>query len=109
VEGDEMGEGRWETRGPEKLEQSWMRRLSSETVILSSGSRVKIMPRIWFNSSDKGKMVLRKLGLLTKALYVESSIEACFQGLRPHVRLTRITPRDQMSLGAQRYDWLLED
>ncbi len=35
---------------------------------------------------------------------MESSTEACFHGLRPQVRLTRMTPRDQTSLGAHRYD-----
>ena len=92
-----------------KFLHSKMRRFSWPTVILSSGLRSKIMLRMLFSSSDKGKMVLRKLGLLVKALYVESSTEACFHGFRPHVRLTSITPRDQMSLGAHRYDGFLED
>jgi len=42
---------------------------------------------------DKGKMLFKNLRFLVKALYVESSTEACFHGLRPHVRLTSITPR----------------
>ena len=67
------------------------------------------MPRMSFSSSDNGRMVFRKSGFLVKALYVESSVEACFHGLRPHVRLTRMTPRDHMSLGAHRYDGFLED
>lgn len=86
-----------------------MRYLSSPMVILSSGLRAKIMPRISFSSSDKGRIVFKKSGFLVKALYVESSAEACFHGLRPHVRLTRMTPRDQMSFGAHRYDGFLED
>jgi hypothetical protein len=86
-----------------------MRRLSSEMVIRSSGLLSKILRRTSFSSSDNGKMVFKKLGFLMKARYVESSREACFHGLRPHVRLTRITPRDQMSLGAQRYAGFLDD
>src|ERR1700712_240387 len=83
--------------------------LSWPTVILSSGFRSKIMPRISFSSSDKGKMDCRKFRFLVNARYVESSVDACFHGLRPHARLTRITPRDHMSFGAHRYDVFLED
>jgi len=95
--------------GAEKLEHWRIRSLSWPTVILSSGLDAKIMPRMSFNSSDNGRIVFKKFGFLVKALYVESSTEACFHGLRPHVRLTRMTPRDQMSLGAHRYDGFLED
>jgi hypothetical protein len=95
--------------GAEKLEHWRIRSLSWPIVILSSGLRAKIIPRMSFNSSDKGRMSFKKFGFLVKALYVESSADACFHGLRPQVRLTRITPRDQMSLGAHRYDGFLED
>ena len=83
-------------------EHAWMQFLSSGNVIRSSGLRVKIRPKMSFSSSDNGKMVLRKSGLLVNARYVESSNEACFHGLRPQVRLTRTTPRLQISLGAQK-------
>jgi len=95
--------------GAENPEQCRIRSFNWSTVILSSGLRAKIMPRMLFKSSDRGRMVFKKLGFLVKALYVESSAEAAFHGLRPHVRLTRMTPRLQMSLGAHRYDGFLED
>ena len=68
----------------------------------SSGLLSKIMARMSFSSSDSGRMVFRKFRFLANARYVESCREACFHGLRPHVRLTRITPKDQISLGAHR-------
>ena len=80
-----------------------------EILIRFSGSRSKTLPRMVFNSSDNGNIVFKKLGSLVKARYVESSVDASFHGLRPHVRLTRITPRDQISLGAQRYEGFLDD
>ncbi len=86
----------------EKLEQAMIRCLSSPMVIRSSGLRSNIRHRISFKSSDNGRMVFKKLASLVKALYVESSMEACFHGLRPQARFTRMTPRDQMSLGAHR-------
>ncbi len=89
--------------GPENLEHLAMQSLSSPMVILVSGVGSNILPRMSFNSSDNGKMVFKKLRFLVKARYVESSREAAFHGLRPQVRLTRMTPRDQMSLGAHRY------
>lgn len=106
VRGEDGGVGRDD--GEEKLVQLLIRCLSSPMVILFSGFRSKIRQRILFKSSDKGKMVFKNSESLVNALYVESSTEACFHGLRPQVRLTRITPRDQMSLGAHRYDGLLE-
>lgn len=108
-QGDEGGVGRSCGGGAEKEEHAMIRRFSSLTVILSSGSRSKIIPRMSFSSSERGRMVFRKLRFRVKALYVVSSVDACFHGLRPHVRLTRITPRDQMSLGAHRYDAFLGD
>lgn len=95
--------------GAVKLRQALMAILSWLMVILSSGTGSKILPRMQFKSSDNGRIVFKKLGFLENALYVESSVEACFHGLRPQVRLTSITPRDQMSLGADRYDGLAED
>jgi hypothetical protein len=41
------------------------------------------------------------LGSFMNARKVLSSKEARFQGLRPHVKFTRITPRLQISLGAE--------
>src|SRR5271168_4773229 len=86
-----------------------MARLSCATVIRSSGFRSNIMPRMSFSGSDNGKIDFKKLRFLVNALYVESSTDACFHGLRPHVKLTKITPRDHMSLGAHRYEGFLED
>lgn len=73
--------------------------LSSGIWILFRGSHSKIRLRMKSSSADNGKIDLRKLGLLRYALNVESSIEALFQGFLPHVRFTRIIPRDQTSLG----------
>jgi hypothetical protein len=47
-----------------------------------------------------GKMVCKKERSRTNALNVESSTVARFQGLRPQVRFTKMTPRDQISFGA---------
>lgn len=74
--------------------------LSSGRVILCSGEGWKMRPRMSLSSSVNGRMVLRKLGSRAKARYVESWKEACFHGLRPQVRLTRITPSPQTSFGA---------
>jgi hypothetical protein len=97
--GDCGGVAIWET---ENWRQFRIRSLRSRMLILRSGLRSKIIPRMSFSSSDNGSIVFRKSGFLVKALYVESSAEACFHGLRLHVRLTRIIPSDHMSLGAQR-------
>jgi hypothetical protein len=80
-----------------------MRSFNSGSVIRRLGSRSNILHKISFNSSDNGSIVFKKLRFLVNALYVESSVEACFQGFLPQVRLTRTTPRDQISLGAHRY------
>lgn len=53
------------------------------------------------SSSETGRMVCKKLRSFLKALNVASSVDVRFQGLRPQVRLTSMTPRDQMSLGAE--------
>lgn len=66
-----------------------------------SGLRVNTRPRISFSSLVIGSMVCRNDGCLVNARYVESSNEACFHGFFPVVRLTRMTPRDQTSFGAQ--------
>ena len=87
--------------GTVNLGQAMMLLRSSGRVILSSGLRANILPKMSFSSFDKGRIVFRKSGLLVKARYVESSKEACFHGLRPQVRFTKITPRLQTSLGAQ--------
>jgi hypothetical protein len=112
VRGDWGGVGRAGavcSAGPANVEHLAMHSLSSPMVILVSGVGSNILPRMLFSSSDKGKMVFKKSRFLVNARYVESSREACFHGLRPHVRLTRITPRDQMSLGAHRYAASLDD
>lgn len=75
---------------------------SSGRVILFVGSRSKILLRMASSSDDSGKMDLRKFGSFRYARNVESSGDALFHGLRPQVRLTRITPRLQTSLGAER-------
>jgi hypothetical protein len=74
--------------------------LNSGSVILCSGEGLKIRPRMSFSSSVNGRMVFRKDGSRAKARYVESWKEACFHGLRPQVKLTRMTPSPQTSLGA---------
>jgi hypothetical protein len=53
-----------------------------------------------FNSAETGKIELKNLGSFRNARNVESSGEAFFQGLRPQVKFTRMTPRLQTSLGA---------
>jgi len=83
-----------------KREHRTIRSRSSVREIRRCGFTSKILWRMKFNSSEMGKMVCRKLRSFMKALKVESSIEARFHGLRPQVRLTRITPSAQMSLGA---------
>jgi hypothetical protein len=95
--------------GQANCRQWRMRSFRSRMEMRSSGLRSKIIPRISFSSSDNGKMVFKKSWFRVKALYVESSVEACFHGLRPQVRLTKITPRDQISLGAQRYEGFRDD
>lgn len=62
------------------------------------------MLSISFNSSVMGRIVFRKPRLsFRNAWYVASCIEASFHGLRPQVRLTKMTPRLQTSFGAQSY------
>lgn len=50
-----------------KLEQAAIFSLSSGNVILCSGFRVKILPRMSFSSSDSGRIVFKKPGCLVKA------------------------------------------
>lgn len=59
--------------------------------------------KIIFNSAEMGKIELKNMGSFKNARNVESSGEAFFQGLRPQVKLTRMTPRLQTSLGAEAY------
>jgi hypothetical protein len=47
------------------------------------------------------RMVGRKSGSLRKAEKDGSVVTASFQGFRPVMRLTRMTPRAQMSFGAE--------
>ena len=81
--------------------QSMMRWRSSSKEILLVGSSSKTIPRISLSSSDNGRIDLRKERSSMKALKVDSFGEADFHGLRPQVRLTKITPRDQISFGAE--------
>ena len=64
------------------------------------GSMSKMRWRIQFSPWEMGRMDWRKLESRRKARKVASSAEARFHGLRPQIRLTRMTPRDQTSLGA---------
>ena len=73
---------------------------SSWSEILLRGSHSKMRRKIKFNSAEMGKIELKNLGSLRNARNVESSGEAFFHGLRPHVRFTRMTPRLHTSLGA---------
>jgi hypothetical protein len=77
--------------------------LSSGMVIRFWGSHSNIRLRIESNSEERGKIDLRNLESFKYVLNVESEVEALFHGLRPHVRLTSMTPRDQMSLGPEAY------
>jgi predicted component of type VI protein secretion system len=70
-------------------------------VALSAGLNAKMRLRIASSSREMGRMVRRNLGSFMNARKVLSSEEARFQGLRPQVRLTRMTPRLQTSFGAE--------
>jgi hypothetical protein len=74
---------------------------SSGMVALLAGLNSKALRRITSSSMEIGRMDLKKFGSFIKARKVLSSNDARFQGLRPQVRLTRMTPRLQMSLGAE--------
>lgn len=82
------------------LGQLTMASRSSRRDILLCGSHSKIRRKIVFNSKEIGNIELKYIGSLRKARNAESSGEALSQGLRPQVRLTRMTPRLQTSLGA---------
>lgn len=75
--------------------------LISGMVALLAGLKSKMRLRMASSSKEMGRMVLKNLGSFMKARKVLSSEEARFQGLRPQVRLTRMTPRLQMSLSAE--------
>lgn len=81
-------------------EHCMIMRRNSGMVMRVVGSQSKTRRRIMSSSWLRGRMVLRNSGSLMKALKVASSREAFFQGFLPQVRLTRMTPSDQMSLGA---------
>jgi hypothetical protein len=74
---------------------------STGKVIRVDGSGSKIMDMMWFNSSVIGRIDFKKERSFRYAEYVESSEQARFHGFRPHVRLTRMTPKDQTSFGAE--------
>jgi hypothetical protein len=77
-----------------------MRSRSSKREIRFEGSHSKMRLRITLSSREMGRIELRNVGSFKKARKVESSGEAFFQGLRPQVKLTKMTPRLQTSLGA---------
>jgi len=83
------------------LWQCWILVRRSRMVTRFKGSSSKIERRISSSSADNGKMVLKNLGFLRYARNVLSEGAALFHGFRPHVRFTRITPRDHTSLGAE--------
>lgn len=68
-----------------------------------SGSRVKISFKISLSSSESGRIVFKKSRSRKNTEKVSSRRQACFQGLRPQVRLIRITPKDHTSLEAVAY------
>lgn len=82
------------------LWQAIIRVLNSEMVIRFCGLHSKMRRRMKSSSEESGKMVLNIRGSFRYARNVLSEGEARFQGFRPHVRFTRITPSDQTSLGA---------
>jgi hypothetical protein len=84
-----------------KAEQLRIICLISGMVALWAGLKSKMRLRIASSSREIGRIVLRNLGSFMKARKVLSSEEARFQGLRPQVRFTRMTPRLQMSLGPE--------
>lgn len=83
-----------------KRGQSTIKLRSSVIVIRLEGSRSKMRLKITTASVESGKIDWRKNGCFRYARNVESSKEARFQGLRPQVRLTRMTPRAHTSLAA---------
>jgi hypothetical protein len=84
-----------------KAEQRMIISRISGIVALFAGLNSKILRSRASNSMEIGRMERRNLGSFMKARKVLSSNEARFQGLRPQVRLTKMTPRLQMSLGAE--------
>ena len=73
---------------------------NSGMVILLAGLHSKILRSMESSSGERGRIFRKKFGSRKYARKVESSTDARFHGLRPHVRLTRMTPRDQTSFGA---------
>ena len=73
---------------------------SCSRVIRLRGLGSNMRRRMASSSTDRGRIVRKKFRFRRYAEYVSSRGSARFHGLRPHVRLTRITPRDQTSLGA---------
>jgi len=92
----------WDGTGEKvvNLSQERMSSLNSGRVIRFEGSGSKIRLSMAFNSEERGRIDLRKVLSRRKARKVESSQQARFHGLRPQVRLTRMTPKDQTSFGA---------
>jgi len=84
-----------------KVEQRRIISRSSGMVALLAALNSKALRRMASNSVEIGRMVLKNLGSFMKARKVLSSKDARFHGLRPHVKLTRMTPRLQTSLGAE--------
>ena len=92
----------WDGTGEKvvNLSQERISSLSSGMVIRFDGSGSNIRLRMEFSPGERGRIDLRKLLSRRKARKVESSQLARFHGFRPQVRLTRMTPKDQTSLGA---------
>jgi hypothetical protein len=84
-----------------KAEQRRIISRISGIVALFAGLNSNILRSSASSSKEMGRMDRRNLGSFMKARKVLSSKEARFQGLRPHVRFTKMTPRLQMSLGAE--------
>jgi hypothetical protein len=91
------------TKGFENVGQVVTAVMSSSIVMRFSASGSKIVTRMSFNSFDRGRIDFKKSRSSRYARYVISNREGCFHGLRPHVKFTKMTPRDQISFGAHRY------
>ena len=92
--------GHWK-RGTVSRRQSIMRCRSSGSLILLVASSSKIVLSISFNSFDIGRVLLMELRSFRYALKRGSPREARCHGFLAQVKFTRITPRLQISLGAQ--------
>lgn len=76
---------------------------NSGIVTLLHGSDSNIRLKMQSISCVRGRIDLRNSASRRNASNVESAGDACFQGLREHVRLIKITPNDQTSFGPAAY------